>query len=163
IHLAGWPTPAGNRDDTLLEEMAVTRQTVELGRRARNEAGIKLRQPLRTARVRGGDLAARHAGIIKDELRVKELVFDAEADINVGLKPNYPVLGPRIGATTKDVAVALERGDFQVREDGVVEVAGEELSPAAVVRNETVLLEGWGLAQDGNLRVAVDPSLAEDL
>jgi isoleucyl-tRNA synthetase len=163
IHLAGWPQPMGNDDPDLLAEMEVTRQIVELGRRARNEAGIKLRQPLRTALIRGGDLAHHHAEIIKDELRVKDLVFDAEAVVEISYKPDFAVVGPRIGAKVKEVAAALASGEYQLEEDGTIVAAGVQLSPNDVIRTETVLLEGWGLAQDGNLSVAVDPDLDEAL
>ncbi len=163
IHLAGWPSPMGNADPALVEEMAMTRRVVELGRRARNEAGIKLRQPLRVARVRGGDRARGHRAIISDELRVKELDFDAEAPVDVSYKPDFPVLGPRIGPRVKEVAAALASGDYTVNDDGTLTAAGIELAAGEVVRSETVLLEGWGLAQEGNLSVAVDPTLDDDL
>lgn len=163
IHLAGWPQPMGASDDALLETMTLTRQVVELGRRARNEAGIKLRQPLRTARVRGGELARDHAGIIRDELRVKELAFDSEAVVEVSYKPDFPVLGPRIGSKVKEVAASLAEGDYTLAEDGSILVAGEVLQPEEVVRSETVLLDGWLVASEGNLSVAIDPTLDHEL
>jgi isoleucyl-tRNA synthetase len=163
IHLAGWPSRMGRKDDTLLAEMAATREVVELGRRARNEAGIKLRQPLRTARVRGASLPTELAAIVAEELRVKDLVFDAEAQVEVGVKPNFPVLGPRIGARIKVVAAALAEGDYELRDDGTVRVAGEELGSNEVLITETVLLEGWSVASSGNLSVAVDPTLDPEL
>ncbi|MFO7298936.1 MAG: isoleucine--tRNA ligase [Actinomycetes bacterium] len=163
IHLAGWPSALGAVDEELLSSMEVTREIVELGRRARTEAGVKLRQPLRSARVRGGDAARRHADIIRDELRVKEVDFDAPAVVEVSYKPNFPVLGPRIGPKVKEVAAALAAGDYEVREDGSVAVAGEVLSSDEVVRTETVTVEGWGVAQEGNLAVAVDLELDEEL
>ena len=70
VHLAGWPEP-GEADETLLGEVAEVRRVVELGRQARSQAGIKLRQPLRGRRP-GRDGAAAHADEIADELRVKE-------------------------------------------------------------------------------------------
>ena len=163
IHLAGWPGSLGSSDNDLLESMEITREIVELGRRARSEAGVKLRQPLRSARVRGGDAARRHAGIIRDELRVREVDFDADAVVEVSYKPDFPVLGPRIGPKVKEVAAALAAGDYEVRDDGSVFAAGEVLAPNEVVRTETVTVEGWGVAQDGNLSVAVDLDLDDDL
>jgi isoleucyl-tRNA synthetase len=163
VHLAGWPEPLGYDDQPLLDSMAVTRDLVELGRRARNEAGVKLRQPLRTARIRGGDEARVHAAIIQDELRVKEVVFGADAVVDVSYKPDFPVLGPRIGARVKEVAAALAAGDYELADDGSITSAGVQLSPEEVVRTETVLLEGWGVAQDGNMSVAVDLELDEGL
>src|SRR5690606_33660102 len=128
IHLAGWPGSLGSSDNDLLESMEITREIVELGRRARGEAGGKLRQPLRSARVRGGDAARRHAGSIRDELRVGEVDFDADAVVEVSYTPDFPVLGPRIGPKVKEVAAALAAGDYEVRDDGSVFAAGEVLA-----------------------------------
>jgi isoleucyl-tRNA synthetase len=163
VHLAGWPGPPSDVDQSLLAEMAAVRQIVEAGRRARIEANIKLRQPLRRAIVRGADIAVSHVGEIRDELRVKEINFDAETAVEVTVKPNFPVAGPRLGSKIKEVAAALARGDFEDLEDGGVTVAGETLSPDEVQRTEKVVLEDWVVAHDGNVSVAVDPTLDEEL
>jgi isoleucyl-tRNA synthetase len=162
IHLAGWPEPPGEEDRRLLEEMAVARRVVEAGRRARGEAGVKLRQPLRVALVRGGDSARPHAEAIRDELRVKEVRFDADTDVEVTIKPDFSVAGPRLGSKVKDVAAALAKGEYEER-DGVVVAAGEELGPDEVIRSERPVIEGWAVAQDGEVSVAVDPTLDDEL
>ena len=163
VHLAGWPTPPGPIDETLIEEMAAVRQVVEVGRRARMEANIKLRQPLRRAMVRGADLARAHAAEILDELRVKEIGFDEDTTLEVTVKPNFPVAGPRLGPKIKEVAAALANGDFETLDDGVVRVAGETLSPEELIRSEKVVLEGWVVGHEGNVSVAIDPTLDEEL
>ncbi len=163
VHLAGWPTTLGFEDPELVASMAVTRDLVELGRRARSEAGAKLRQPLRAARIRGADEARRHSEIIRDELRVKAVDFGGDAVVEVSYKPDFPVLGPRIGPKVKEVAAALAAGQFEVRDDGSLVARGETLAPNEVVRTETVVVEGWGVAQDGNVSVALDLALDEDL
>ncbi|MGH2578304.1 MAG: class I tRNA ligase family protein, partial [Actinomycetota bacterium] len=87
VFLARWPE-LGDPDAQLLEEIEEVRRVVELGRRARAEAGIKLRQPLRRAWVRGALRAKAHADEIRDELRVKEIGFD-EGPVTVAkLLPN---------------------------------------------------------------------------
>ncbi len=163
IHLAGWPEADAEADHAgLLDEMAVTRQVVEAGRRARSEAKLKLRQPLRRAIVRGADLARAHADVVREELRVKEVAFDEDPEVEVTIKPNFPVLGPRLGGDVKKVAAALAAGDYEER-DGVVVAAGFELAPAEVIRTERVALEGWAVAHDGGLSVALDPELDDEL
>ena len=97
VFLVRWQD-AGERDLGLLDEVAQTRRVVELGHQARGEAGIKLRQPLRRAYVRGANGAAAHAGELSDELNVKEIVFDDGPVVRSQLKPNLPVLGPRLGS-----------------------------------------------------------------
>jgi isoleucyl-tRNA synthetase len=163
VHLAGWPDPPGEIDESLLGEMSAVRQVVEVGRRARMDAGIKLRQPLRRVVVRGADLARPHIAEIRDELRVKEVSFDEETTVEVTVKPNFPVAGPRLGPKIKEVASALAAGDFRDLEDGGVDAAGEKLSVDEVIRTEKVVLEGWAVAHDGHVSVAVDPTLDDEL
>ncbi len=163
VHLAGWPSPPGPVSEELLEEMAAVRTVVEAGRRARMEANIKLRQPLRRIVVRGAPLAAAHSDEIKDELRVKEIGFDADTAIEVTYKPNFPVAGPRLGPKIKTVAAALAGGHLAERADGSVEVAGEVLTADEVVRTERVVLDGWVVAHDGQVSVAIDPNLDDEL
>ena len=77
VHLAGWPARVERPGDAaLLEEIAAVRDVVVLGRRARGESNLKLRQPLRRLYVRGAGAAATHADEIAEELRVKEVGFD---------------------------------------------------------------------------------------
>ena len=163
VHLAGWPGAPGETDEALLAEMRAVRGVVEAGRRARMEANIKLRQPVRRIVVRGADVAAGHADEILDELRVKEISFDEETTVEVTVKPNFPVLGPRLGSKIKEVAAALERGDYEDLDGGGVLVAGETLSADEVQRTEKVILEGWVVAHDGNVSVALDPVLDDEL
>jgi isoleucyl-tRNA synthetase len=163
VHLAGWPTPPGDVDDDLLAEMGAVRQVVEAGRRARMEANIKLRQPLRRVVVRGADVASAYSAEILDELRVKEISFDQDTAIEVTVKPNFPVAGPRLGPKIKDVAAALANGEFEELAGGGVTVAGETLSADEVQRSERVVLEGWVVAHDGNVSVALDPTLDDEL
>jgi isoleucyl-tRNA synthetase len=163
IHLASWTSPPTDVDDDLLAEMAVTRRVVEAGRRARSEAEIKLRQPLSKAIIRGGNLAKNHQEDIKNELRVHEVVFDEDTRIEVTLKPNFPVVGPRLGRKVKDVAAALANSDFEETGTGTVLVLGEELTPDEVIRHERVTLEGWTAAHDDEISVAIDPTLTASL
>jgi isoleucyl-tRNA synthetase len=163
VHLAGWPQPPGPIEDELLADMAAVRRVVEAGRRARMEANIKLRQPLRRVVVRGADRARRHASQIEEELRVKEVSFDEETTVEVTVKPNFPVAGPRLGPKMKEVAAALARDEYEDLDDGGVRVAGETLTPSEVQRSEKVILEGWVVAYDGNVSVAIDPTLDDEL
>src|SRR5205823_4615996 len=71
VHLAGWPE-ARAPDEPLLAEVAEVRRVVELGRQARAQSGIKLRQPLRRLVVQGAEAVSAHASEIAEELSVKE-------------------------------------------------------------------------------------------
>ena len=140
-----------------------TRRVVELGHQARGEAGIKLRQPLRRAYVRGANGAAGHAGELSDELNVKEIVFDDGPVVRSQLKPNLPVLGPRLGPRLPAVKAALDAGDYEELEGGGVRVAGEELVADEVLHGEGAAVEGFAIAQNGALSIALDTTLDEEL
>jgi isoleucyl-tRNA synthetase len=139
------------------------RRVVELGRQARGEAGLRLRQPLRRAYVRGAPAARPHANEIRDELRVKEIGFDEGPVARVTLRPNLPVLGPRLGPRLPAVRAALASGDYEELGDGHVRAADEELGPDDVLRGERIELEGWAIADDGQVSVALDTSLDDEL
>ena len=162
VFLAGWPAER-DFDSTLLEEMEETRRVVELGRRARAEVGIKLRQPLRRAYVRGADLARKHAEEIRDELRVKEIGFDEGPAARPTLLPNLPVLGPRLGPRVNLLRTALQAGDYEELPDGRIRAAGIELEPGDVIRGERHAMEGWAIAAEGPISLALDVTLDDDL
>src|SRR5205085_11005126 len=104
---------AGDRDLELERAMAVARETVRLGHAARAQAKLKVRQPLQTAVVvatgRERQSIERMAGLVRDELNVRELRFVSEADElgQVEIKPNYRALGPRFGKEMPLVAAAV--------------------------------------------------------
>jgi isoleucyl-tRNA synthetase len=161
VFLAGWPEPApALRDEALLAEMDEVREVVELGRRARDAVGIKLRQPLRRAVVAGSDAAERWAGVISDELRVKEVAFEERPDVSSTYKPNLPVLGPRLGKELGAVREALARGEVEELPGGGVRAAGHELAPGDVLveRHEE---PGW--AHSERFSVGIDTELDDEL
>ena len=161
VHLAGWPEVA-EPDRGLLGEIAAVRRVVELGRQARSTSGIKLRQPLKQMSVFGAPLAKGHELEIKEELRVKNIRFEQGSVAEVRLKPNLPVIGPRLGPKIPAIRTALERGQFE-REDGCVVVEGERLSPDELIRERIPISEGWVVAADGDVSVELDPRLDDEL
>jgi isoleucyl-tRNA synthetase len=162
VHLAGWPE-VEEADDRLLAEIVEVRRVVELGRQARSTSQLKLRQPLRRLVVGGASPAAHgHAGEIADELRVKDVEFgDVEAS-ELKVKPNLPALGPRLGAALAGVREQLGRGEFEELDGGRFQVNGHVLEPHEVLV-ERVGREGWAVASDAGLTVALDVALDDDL
>ena len=161
VHLAGWPqVPAP--DSALLAEIAEVRRVVELGRQARSTSGLKLRQPLRQLIVAGSGLAITHVDEIADELRVKDVVFgDVEAS-ELRVKPNLPVLGPKLGAALGEVRTALLEGRFEALDGGRFQVNGYILEPEEVLV-ERIGKEGWAVATDGVVTVALELHLDDEL
>ena len=161
VHLAGWPETAA-ADGALLEEMAEVRRVVELGRQARAQSGMKLRQPLRRLVVQGAGAAESHSGEIAEELSVKEVEFGPVEATELRVKPNLPVLGPKLGKELGPVRAALEAGQFEELDGGRLRVNGHELSPEEVLV-ERRGREGWAVAGEDGLTVALDLALDEEL
>ena len=188
VHLASWPEgDQAEIDDDLEAQMALVRRLVELGRAARAESGIKIRQPLSRALVaaeRWQDLSEQARTQIAEELNVVSLesLSDAEALVHVTVKPNFRSLGKRFGKRTPVVAAALGQADHTslaaalrasaslhaeadvIPAKAVLEVEGEqiELSPDDVVITE-VPQEGWTVASAGGESLALDLHLTEEL
>jgi isoleucyl-tRNA synthetase len=161
VHLAGWPEPAA-ADTALLEEIGELRRVVELGRQARATSGIKLRQPLRALVVEGAPLAQGHVAEIADELRVRDVSFAHVEASELRVKPNLPVLGPKLGKELGAVRAALEAGDFEELPDGGIRAAGHDLSRDEVLV-ERQGKEGWAVAASDGLTVALDLHLDASL
>src|SRR5207245_3426438 len=93
--------------------MAIARETVRLGLRARGQAKLKVRQPLHAAVVvatgREREAVERLSSLVREELNVRELRFVSEADElgEVEVEPNYRTLGPRFGKQMPVAAAAV--------------------------------------------------------
>ena len=161
VFLAGWPEAAPElQDQGVLDEVGEVREIVELGRQARAEANLKLRQPLRRLHVYGAERSAGHVDELRDELRVKEVEFRDEPLTRVTYKPNLPVLGPKLGRDLPKVRRALEEGGVEPGSNGHVRVAGYELSPDELIVERKVE-PGW--AHSDRLSVGVDTELDPEL
>jgi isoleucyl-tRNA synthetase len=176
VHLEDWPT-AGERDIRLEHDMAIAREAVRLGHRARSAATVKLRQPLREAVVvatgREREAIERLGTLVREELNVKQLRFVEAAD-ELGtyeIKPNYRSLGPRFGKSMPRVAAAVVALDpVRVAErlrEGLpigISVDGHdhELHPDDLVL-AMAPLEGYQLEREGSHAVALELALDDEL
>jgi isoleucyl-tRNA synthetase len=178
VHLCDYPKPAeALRDPDLEWEMQVTRDAIELGRAARAQAKVKIRQPLAEAVVVAGgrERAAieRFADQMREELNVKRVRFVSEAD-ELGrweLKPNYRTLGPRFGKHMPQAAAAVAALDAQsaaatLRDGGSVgvNVDGHDHQLAAEdVQLVLQPLEGYQVERSGTHAVALNLELDDEL
>ena len=133
-----------------------------LGRKARDEARLKHRQPLRRLVVAGAPRAKAHADEIAEELRVREVEFGEVEASELRVKPNLPVLGPKLGGALREVREQLQRGEFTELEGGRFEVGGHVLEPEEVLV-ERVGVAGWSVASENGVTVALDSTLDDDL
>ncbi|WP_053943523.1 isoleucine--tRNA ligase [Kallipyga gabonensis] len=161
-------------DKALEEKMDLVRKIVNLGRASREDAQIKVRQPLQEIMVdkKYRDQIADLVDLIKEELNVKEVVFsDALADYaNIALKPNYKLAGSILGGKIKEFARKLKEVDahqfLEKIQDGLVtmELGGEEVSiPKDYVLADFHAKEGYDVAMDGNVSVVLETELNPNL
>jgi isoleucyl-tRNA synthetase len=175
VHLADWPPGYREALDPALDEgMALARRLSSLGRAARSEAGIKVRQPLARALVYlppGSPTPP--AGVVEDELNVD--VVEATGELGdvlaYELVPNFKLLGPRLGAGVQQLRAAMGSVDGAAAAadiaagrpvvvqlgDGPIELSGEEIELR--VRAQF----GFAVSRDGAEVVALDLTLDEDL
>jgi len=175
VHLADWPVVATELVDPDLEDgMALARRLSSLGRAARSEAGVKVRQPLARALVYLPPGAPTlPPGIVEDELNVDRVeAADELGDVLAyELVPNFKLLGPRIGkqvqelraamATVDGVAAAAElaagRPVVVPMADGPLELSADEVELR--VRAQP----GFAVSRDGAEVLALDLALDEGL
>ncbi|HST05138.1 MAG TPA: isoleucine--tRNA ligase [Chloroflexia bacterium] len=166
-------------DRELLADVSMTQRLVSLGRAARNKASVKVRQPLSEIMVRlpnRGDeeSLARTVTQILEELNVKKLTVTNQIGdlITYSIKPNFAVMGPKYGKKMGAIREALGKLDpaevaAQVETGTGVSVGladGEtlELQPDELLV-ETREREGFAVAQEGGLVVALDTELDDAL
>lgn len=176
VHIAYYP----EADETLIdahveERMDLVRDLVALGRGTREKERIKVRQPLSEILVDGkyqeliGDLTP----LIKEELNVKEVVFESKLDqyMNYSLKPNFKVAGPMLGKNIKAFGGALAKADAvtvvaQMESEGkiVLELNGEnvDITPDMVDMRISAK-EGFAVAMENNIFTILDTTLNAEL
>ncbi len=126
-------------------------------------SGLKLRQPLQRLVVQGASAtAAGHADEIRDELRVKEVEFGPVEATELHVKPNLPVLGPRLGKELATVRAALAAGEFEELDGGGFRVHGHDLGPGEVLVERSGK-EGWAVAAEDGVTVALDTAVDDVL
>ncbi|MBA2529248.1 MAG: isoleucine--tRNA ligase, partial [Euzebyales bacterium] len=178
VHLLDFPTPdPAAADDGLRAGMTAARRVTELGRRARNEARIGVRQPLAGALVilpeADRDVWPAVAEVVASELNVKalELAEDTAGAVTYRVRPSFRALGPDFGARTPAVAAAIATADAErmaadLRDVGTATVAvdGEAITiRAAHVQVSEEPRTGWRSASDGPYSVALDVTVTDEL
>ncbi|MBZ0263754.1 isoleucine--tRNA ligase [bacterium] len=173
IHLEDWAEPDDSlRDDELKQNMDLARNIVSLGHAARNDAKLKVRQPLKSLTVVLHETdQPRLTGLedqILEELNVKGLNFVADNSIFISYraKPNFKTLGPRFGKDMKKWAAKIEEADSEQielwRTDNTVAIEGQTFEPSDVLLEELVSDE-FVVKEESDLTVALDITLDDSL
>ncbi|KQS59680.1 isoleucine--tRNA ligase [Geodermatophilus sp. Leaf369] len=177
VHLSTWPSvDEAARDDTLVDQVALVRRLVELGRSARTASKVRTRQPLARALVAASGWSALPRDLVAevaDELNVAELteLSAVEGDlVDVSLKVDFRAVGRRMGKQVQAVAKAVAAQDAATlvaayrAGTATVPVDGVDvpLEDGDLVVTETPR-EGWTVASAGGLTVALDLTLTPEL
>ncbi|MFQ5537405.1 MAG: isoleucine--tRNA ligase [Gemmatimonadota bacterium] len=175
VHLQRYPAPSGAADRGLEEDMEAARTLVSLGRAAREEVRVRVRQPLRTVHAvlpGGRTLDEDLLEVVRDELNVKEVRFlsDAQELVRFTARPNYRALGRRFGKQTQEAADAIRAlepealADFREGRPVTLSVGGSEHTLEA--EDLEVVQEAAGdlvVKGEGRFTVALDPTLDDEL
>lgn len=178
VHQASWPVAdRALVDEELAAAMSLTRRIVELGRAARAEAKLKIRQPLRRVLVPTASAAR-----LSEELRA-----EVAAELNVGsvepfagsadlvdytAKGNFRALGKRFGKQTPLVAQAVAAADAgalaaALADGGRAVVTVPELGEVELGAEDVLLSErpreGWSVVNEQGETVALDLELTPAL
>jgi isoleucyl-tRNA synthetase len=171
VHLTDWPASTGAFDEDLSMAMAGARRLVALGRSARSDAQVKIRQPLGRALLLhpGVELGPEVLAEVAGELNVKDLdtIDSLSGLMSWTVTPNFRLLGPRLGPKVNEIKAVLATADgselrHQLDSQGWVEVAGERLSAEEVTLRATHH-EAFALTEEGGWAVALDLELDEAL
>jgi len=132
VHLSDWPDPEMlPLDPDLVEHMDAVRAAASAALRVREDAGLRVRLPLRSVTVAGAgaELLEPFAPLLADEINVREVKLrDELGDLATHvLRPDGSVLGPRLGAAVQEVFMAARRGDWNVTAEGGVVAGSHEL------------------------------------
>lgn len=176
VHLSYYPTV----DESLIDEnvekrMDLVKELVKLGRASRENSKIKVRQPISKIHIDGKykDLISDLVPLIKEELNVKEVVFEHDLNefMDFSLKPNFKLAGPKLGSNVKafagvlaaanaiDIISAVQSGQkYEITVNGQTVELDEEILDIRISAKE-----GYNVSTDNNVFIIIDTNLTEEL
>jgi isoleucyl-tRNA synthetase len=179
VHLCDFPAvDTAAIDQPLSERMSLAREIISLGRNARMNAKLKVRQPLSCVEIVLTDDKHRawleeHARIVCDELNVKEVLFAERADqyITYSILPDLKRLGPKIGRQVPALKKALNQADggellAKLESQGQITIELPD-GPVALDSDDIKVRlnakEGWAAAQGRQCVVVLSTELTDEL
>ena len=178
VHLANFPVSCDRYIDSALEErMQIAQSMTSMVLALRRKVNIKVRQPLTTLMVPVlNQNQQTHIEAVKDlvlsEVNVKEMKFvDNAAGILVKrVKPDFKKLGPRYGKIMKLLAAAIaamsqpDIAEFEKNGSFTFDIDGQQ---ATIEKGDVEVISedipGWLVANEGNLTVALDITVTDEL
>ncbi|WP_339622973.1 isoleucine--tRNA ligase [uncultured Winogradskyella sp.] len=178
VHLAEFPKADNSLIDKVLERKMESAQTIcSLVLSLRAKEKIKVRQPLQKIMIPVDSQQQKEeieavADLIKHEVNIKEieLLQDASDILVKQIKPNFKTLGPKFGKDMKLIANAVREfsaADIKnIEQNGNidVEINGKNITLGVEdVEITSQDIEGWLVANEGALTVALDVTINDEL
>ena len=180
VHLTRYPaSDAAQIDEGLSRDMAAVLEIVSVGRSARTEAGVKVRQPLPAILVHAREPATMDAALrlkeqILDELNVKDVrpIDELGNVVTYEIRPKLSHLGPKYGKRLGLIRAALKDADptavaAQVEQNQAVELSLSDGSSVQLEPGEILVdlrkRAGYAAAQGPTTTVILDTSLTPQL
>ncbi len=178
VHLAEFPVSDERFIDKALERKMEAAQTIcSLVLSLRAKEKIKVRQPLQKIMIPVSSEEQKEeilavADLIKSEVNIKdvELIEDASDILVKQIKPNFKALGPRFGKDMKLIAGQIQKFNADdiknIEQNGSIDV---ECNGKSITLERTDVditsqdIEGWLVASEGALTVALDVTISEGL
>jgi len=178
IHLADFPVYNESFVDKGLEHKMESAQTISslvLSLRAKEK--IKVRQPLQKIMIPVDSIAQKEAilavaDLIKNEVNIKEIQIleDASEILIKQIKPNFKTLGPKFGKDMRFVAAEIQKFNQEdinkIEKDKHISIEVNEKNIILDVLDVEISskdIEGWLVANEGLLTVALDVTISEEL
>lgn len=171
VHLASFPIPDEKLIDEELEnKMELVRNLISLGRNAREEAKIKVRQPISEVIIDGKNkkVLADVIDLIKEELNVKEIVFAENLNeyMNFSIKPNFKnagsILGSKMPEFVKYLNSLKEEEIDNIRNNMNLEFEGIKITED-LIDIKINAKEGFNVATENNNFIILNTTLTEEL
>lgn len=177
VHLAKYPEADENLIDSDLEiRMGMAQKITSMVLALRRKVNIKVRQPLQAIMIPAVDDEQKNhieavKDLIKNEVNVKELRFVEGSGVLVKkVKCNFRTMGKKFGKLMKGIAAAMgnlsqeEISQLQTTGSYELEVEGQkavvEATDVEIISED---IPGWLVSNEGNLTVALDVELTDEL
>ena len=175
VHLQDFPVYDETKINEVIEEkMDLVRQLISLGRNAREEAKIKVRQPISEIILDGKNKAIINdlVDLIKEELNVKNVIFtqDLNEYISYDIKPNFKVCGPILGKNIKEFQDKLKdftQDNISTLENGntiTLNIGGNDIDITYDMLDIRInSKEGFNASNEGNNFIILNTTLTDEL
>ena len=175
VHLQDFPVYDEAKINEVIEEkMDLVRELISLGRNAREEAKIKVRQPISEIILDGKNKAVINdlVDLIKEELNVKNVIFaqDLNEYISYDIKPNFKVCGPILGKNIKEFQDKLKdftQDNISTLENGntvTLNISGNDIDITYDMLDIRInSKEGFNASNEGNNFIILNTTLTDEL